>query len=331
MNHIDAYKNKRVLITGGLGFLGSNLALALLGTAKEIILYDALMPMYGGNLFNIKNFKDGVTVIIADIRDAEKMNEAVKGVDFIFNIAGQVSHVDSMIDPFFDLDINCRGNLVLLEACKKYNKDARIIYAGTRGQYGKLDYIPVDEKHKMEPTDIYGVNKMAGEHYHLIYSRAFDMWACSLRINNTYGPRHQMKHGKYGILNWFIRLALDNQAIKVFGEGGQLRDYNYVDDVTEAFLLCGANDKCRNEVYNLGSGKQIKFIDLVKEVIASAGSGKYELVPWPKDREIIEIGDYAANFSKIKNTLGWEPKIFIEDGLQRTCDYYKKYRGKYWG
>ncbi|MFH1453716.1 MAG: GDP-mannose 4,6-dehydratase [Armatimonadota bacterium] len=330
MKYLDNYKDKRVLITGGLGFLGSHLAERLLPHAKEIILYDAMLPLYGGNLFNIEEFKDKVTVTVADIRDKDKMEEAVKGVDYIFNIAGQVSHVDSMTDPLLDLDINCRGNLVLLEACKKYNKDARIVYAGTRGQYGKLDYIPVDEKHKMEPTDIYGVNKMAGEHYHLIYSKAFDMWACSLRINNSYGPKHQMKHGKYGILNWFIRLAMDNQPIKVFGDGSQLRDYNYVDDVIDAMISAGADEICRSKVYNLGSGKQIKFLDLVKLVIQSAGSGSIEMVPWPHERKVIEIGDYVADFSKIKKDLGWDPKITLSEGLKKTCDYYKKYKEHYW-
>lgn len=318
------------MITGGLGFLGSNLAHRLVDTASSILLVDAMLPLYGGNLFNIENIKNKVKIEIADIRDEEAMKKLIPGCDYIFNIAGQVSHVDSMSEPMLDLDINARGNLVLLETCKKLNKDVKIIYAGTRGQYGKLEYLPVDEKHKMEPVDIYGVNKMAAEHYHMIYSRVHNIWATSLRINNTYGPRHQMKHGKYGILNWFVRLALDNQEIKVFGDGQQLRDYNYVDDVIEAMLLAGANEVARGQVYNLGSGHPVKFIELVEKIIHVAGSGSYKQIPWPKERKDIEIGDYLADFSKIKDALGWKPEIFMDEGLEKTVGFYKKYKKYYW-
>ncbi|MBI2251823.1 MAG: GDP-mannose 4,6-dehydratase [Armatimonadetes bacterium] len=329
-NYLENYRNKKIMITGGLGFLGSNLAHSLVKVPCEIILIDAMLPLYGGNYFNIEEIKEKLKIEIADIRDKDKMNELVKGQDYIFNIAGQVSHLDSMSDPFLDLDINARGNLVLLEACRKYNSKAKIIYAGTRGQYGKLEYVPVDEKHKMEPTDIYGVNKMAAEHYHLIYNRIYGIRSASLRINNTYGPRHQMKHGKYGILNWFIRIALENGTIKIFGDGNQLRDYNYVDDVVKAMLLTGSNEKSAGNVYNLGSGKQIKFIELVEEIIKTAGNGKIEKVPWPKERADIEIGDYAADFSKIKKELNWEPKVSLDEGLKKTIEFYKRNKEHYW-
>lgn len=328
--YLEKYKGKKIMITGGLGFLGSSLARRLVNISSEIVLVDVMLSLYGGNLFNIEDIKNKVKTEIKDIRDKEAIERLIPGCHYIFNIAGQVSHVDSMTDPFLDLDINARGNLVLLEACKKLNRDVKIIYAGTRGQYGKLEYIPVDEKHKMEPTDIYGVNKMAAEHYHMIYSRVHNIWATSLRINNTYGPRHQMKHGKYGILNWFIRLAMDGEEIKVFGDGTQLRDYNYVEDVIDAMLMAGSDEKSNQEVYNLGSGQPLKFIDLVKKIIETAESGSYRQIPWPKERKDIEIGDYLADFSKIKNKLGWEPKIFINEGLKKTVDFYKNYKDRYW-
>ena len=327
---MDFYRNKKVLITGGLGFLGSNLAIALVGLGAKVTIFDAMMPLYGGNFFNIESIKDKAEVIIGDIRDSVKLGEGVRGKDLIFHIAAQTSHVDSMKDPLLDIDINCRGNIIFLESCRNNNPNVKIVYTGTRGQYGKVEYAPVDEKHTLNPTDIYGANKTAGEQYHFIYSNAYGLRVCSLRVNNTYGPRHQMKHSFYGILNWFIRLAMEGKAIKVYGEGSQLRDYNYVDDVTNAFLLAGANEKANTKIYNLGSGKPIKFIDLVKKVIEATGSGSFEKIPWPEDRKMIETGDYVADFNKIKNELGWDPVIGMDEGLQRTIDFYKKYRDKYW-
>jgi len=327
---MDFYKDKKILITGGLGFLGSNLAIALVKLGAKVTLLDAMLPLYGGNYFNIEEIKDEVEVIIGDIRDGRVMESAVKEKELIFHIAAQTSHIDSMSDPFLDIDINCRGNIVLLEACRRFNPGIKIVYAGTRGQYGRMEYKPVDESHPLNPTDIYGVNKTAGEQYHFIYARSYGMRVCSLRINNTYGPRHQMKHGRYGILNWFIRIAMDGGVIKVFGEGNQLRDFNYVDDVTNAFLLAGAEERADGKIYNLGSGSPVKFIDLVKKIIEIAGSGKMENVPWPKDRKDIETGDYVANFEKIKNELGWQPGIFLDEGLKKTVEYYKKFKDKYW-
>jgi len=327
---MDFYKDKKILITGGLGFLGSNLAIALVKLGAKVTLLDAMLPLYGGNYFNIEEIKDEVEVIIGDIRDGRVMESAVKEKELIFHIAAQTSHIDSMSDPFLDIDINCRGNIVLLEACRRFNPGIKIVYAGTRGQYGRIEYKPVDESHPLNPTDIYGVNKTAGEQYHFIYARSYGMRVCSLRINNTYGPRHQMKHGRYGILNWFIRIAMDGGVIKVFGEGNQLRDFNYVDDVTNAFLLAGAEERADGKIYNLGSGSPVKFIDLVKKIIEIAGSGKMENVPWPKDRKDIETGDYVASFEKIKNELGWQPGIFLDEGLKKTVEYYKKFKDKYW-
>jgi UDP-glucose 4-epimerase len=327
---MDFYKNKKILITGGLGFLGSNLAVRLVNSGAKVTLLDAMLPLYGGNFFNVEEIKKKIKVIVADIRDKEKVEKAVKGKDLIFHIAAQTSHIDSMTDPFLDMDINCRGNIIFLESCRKFNPEVKIIYAGTRAQYGRVEYTPADEKHPFNPTDIYGVNKTAGEQYHFIYSRICGIRVASLRINNTYGPKHQMKHALYGILNWFIRLAMDGQAIKVFGEGNQLRDFNYAQDVVAAFLKAGESKNADGKIYNLGSGKPIKFIDLVKKIVEITGSGRIEYVPWPKDRKDIETGDYVASYEKIKNELGWQPEVSLEEGLKKTVEFYRKYRKKYW-
>lgn len=326
----DFYAGRRVLITGGLGFLGSNLAHALVQLGARVLLVDPLLPLYGGNRFNVAGIEDNVTINIADIRDEGAMNELVRGQEVIFHIGNQTSHIDSMIDPFLDIDINCRGNMVFLEAVRHHAPEAKVVYAGTRAQYGRLEYVPVDEKHPSHPTDIYGANKHAAEQYMFIYGRAYGMRVTSLRINNTYGPRHQMRHGKYGILNWFIRLAMDGKTIQVYGDGQQLRDYNYVDDVIDAFLRTGASDAANGEAYNLGSNEHIRFIDLVRKVIAAAGSGGLEQVDWPQDRKVIESGDYAANTAKIEAALGWRPTVSLDEGLARTVAFYHEYRQYYW-
>jgi len=267
MSEIEtAFKGEKVLITGGLGFIGSNLAYRLVDLQAKVSIVDCLLPQAGGNLFNVHDIKDRINVTFADIRDTEAMNERVIGQDYIFNLAAQLSHVDSLTDPFTDLDINCRGHLTLLQACQKYNPDVKIIYAGTRSQYGKIEYIPVDEQHPVNPTDTNGISKHAAEQYHILYNNLYGIKATSLRLTNTYGPRHQMKHSRQGFLNWFLRLAMDAQTIKIFGNGKQIRDFNYVDDVVEAMLMVAVNGKADGEVFNLG-GSTSNLIDLVRLII----------------------------------------------------------------
>lgn len=329
------YAGKRVLITGGLGFLGSNLAIALVRLGARVTLLDALIPLYGGNRFNINPVEDDVEVAVGDIREEELIREHVTGKEVIFHIAAQTSHVDSMLNPFLDLEMNCKGTLILLEACKDEaskgtHPPPKVVYAGTRAQYGKLEKSPVTEAGPMNPVDIYGIHKHAGEQYLFIYGRVHGIPVTSLRINNTYGPRHQMKHGKYGILNWFIRLALDGEVIPVYGEGDQLRDFNYVDDVTRAFLLAGAMKESEGEAFNLGSGKPIKFVEMVRGIVEAAGSGSYRHIPWPDERKRIEPGDFAADFSKIQRSLGWKPELEIQEGLRKTVEFYREHRHRYW-
>jgi len=323
-------RGARCLVTGGLGFIGSNIAHKLVQLGGEVTVLDACLEPYGWNPANIREIKEKVRFVKADIRDADAMASAVSEKDYIFNCAGQVSHVDSMKDPFLDLDINCRGNLVLLEACRKHADKAKIVYAGTRGQMGSLHYSPADEEHPDNPTDVYGADKWAAEKYHLVYHSAFGLPTTSLRINNTYGERHQMKHAKYGILNWFVRLALEGKEIQVFGDGSQTRDYNYIGDVVDACVLAAASKKTEGNYYLIGSGREMKFIDMVHAVLKAAGSGSFKSVPWPEDRKAIEVGNFFVSFEKFRKETGWEPRTALEDGLQKTVEFYRSRKADYW-
>jgi len=330
MVDLSPFEGKRVLITGGLGFIGSNLAHVLAGHCAELTLVDSLIPKYGGNLFNIHGIEDKVRVNIADVRDENSMQYLVRGQDYIFNLAGQVSHIDSMRDPFTDLEINCRSQLSILEACKKNNRDVKLVFAGTRGQYGRVDRLPVTEEHLMRPTDVNAINKMAGEWYHILYNNVYGIRACSLRLTNTYGPRHHMRTSRQGVLSWFIRLALDGREIPLFGGGEQQRDFNYVDDVVEALLLAAASDAANGEVFNLGSGVPVSLREAAQLVVEIAGSGSVRSVPFPPDKQKIEIGNYYADYSKIQRTLGWRPVTPLREGIRRTIEFYRKYRQHYW-
>lgn len=324
------YKGRKALITGGLGFVGSNLAHRLVTSGASVTTLDNEHPDFGANRFNLNGIEKTVQVIHGDIRDAESCRNAVKGQDIVFHLAAQVSHIDSMKEPFFDIDVNARGTATLLESCRHHAPGVRFIYGGTRGQYGKLLKVPVDETHALFPLDVYGANKTVGELYTLVYTNAGWVAGSSVRMNNTYGPRHQMKHAKYGILNWFIRLAFDGQTIKIFGEGKQLRDYNHIDDTVDALVRAGITPEAVGQVYNLGSGAAIEFREMTKQVVAACGSGAYEFVPWPEDRKRIEVGDFAADFSKAQKELGWNPVVKFDVGLRSTVEFYLRFRSHYW-
>ena len=329
-DYLTFYTNKRVLITGGLGFIGSNLAHRLVELGAEVLLVDSLVPDYGGNRFNIHGIEDRVRVNVADVRDPHAMNALVPGQDVIFNLAGQVSHLDSMTDPFTDLEINVRSQLFILEACRHHNPEATIVYAGTRQQYGRPRYLPLDEEHRNRPLDINGVNKMAGEWYHLVYHTAYGLRTCSLRLTNTYGPRQLMKHNRQGFIAWFIRLAVEGKEIQVYGDGRQRRDLTFVDDVVDAFLRAGASEKAIGEVFNLGGLEPISLIDLAHLIVEMAGQGSVRLVPWPPERKRIDIGDVFCSYAKIERTLGWRPKVPLREGLARTIAYYREHWRHYW-
>lgn len=325
----NKFKDKSVLITGGLGFIGSNLAERLVQLSAKVTLVDSLIPDYGGNLFNVETIRDRVKINIADVRDEFSMDYLVRGQDFLFNLAGQVSHIDSMKDPFSDLEINCRSQLSILEACKKNNPDVKIVFAGTRQQYGRPKYLPVDENHLMQPTDVNGINKMAGEWYHILYNNVYGIRATSLRLTNTYGPRQLVKHDRQGFTGWFIRQAVNGQEIQLFGDGGQMRDFTYVDDVVDAMLLAAASEETNGEVFNLGGDKPYSLLEFIDILIENCPQTSRKLVPFPEDKKKIDIGDFYADYTKIKDLLGWRPKTSLRDGVKATLSYYLEHKERY--
>jgi UDP-glucose 4-epimerase len=326
----EHFSGKNVLVTGGLGFIGSNLARALVPLGANVLLVDSLVPDYGGNLFNIDEIREDVRVNIADVRDENGMRYLVGGQDYLFNLAGQVSHIDSMEDPMTDLEINCRSQLSILEACRRKNPAIRIVYASTRQIYGKPEQLPATEEHPIRPTDVNGINKASGEMYHQIYSRVYGLRATSLRLTNTYGPRQLVKHNRQGFCGWFIRRVVLGEEILLFGDGGQMRDFNYVDDVVDAMLLAAISDEAEGEVFNLGARppSSLKdFVELLYEV--SETERNYRLVPFPEERRRIDIGDFYTDYTKIENTIGWKPTVSLREGTARTIAFYREHVDRY--
>ncbi|MCS6844621.1 MAG: SDR family NAD(P)-dependent oxidoreductase [Caldilineales bacterium] len=321
----EFYRGRRVLVTGGLGFIGSNLARRLVELGADVVVVDSLAPDCGGNPFNLADMRDRLQVHIADVRDREAMDALVAGCQVVFNLAGQVSHLDSMVDPFNDLELNARGPLSLLEACRRHSPDAKVVYAGTRQCYGRPLYLPLDEAHPNRPTDVNGVNKLAGELFHLVYGTAYGLRTCSLRLTNTYGPRQLMRHSRQGFIAWFVRLAMEGRTIQVYGDGRQRRDLTYVDDVVDAFLRAGASDAADGRVFNLGGSEPIALVDLARLIVAIAGRGQVELVPWPENRRRIDVGDVYSSYAAIQQALGWQPTTPLAEGLARMIAYYRQH------
>jgi UDP-glucose 4-epimerase len=328
--YLDAFRDKKVLITGGLGFIGSNLAYHLLSLGARVLVVDSLIPQYGGNLFNLAGIEDKVRINIADVRDRSSMDCLVKGQDYLFNLAGQVSHMDSMTDPFTDLEINCRSQLSILESCRYNNPDVKVIFASTRQIYGVADYLPVDERHLLHPTDVNGINKMAGEWYHIVYNNVYGVRATSLRLTNTFGPRMRVCDARQTFLGFWFRIVLEGGELCIYGDGRQVRDFTYVDDAVDALLRAAADEQANGQVYNLGSDEPINLNNLAQLLVRLAGSGSYRLVPWPSDRKRIDIGDYYGDYRKVRSKLGWCPRVSLEEGLRRTLDYYRQHGEHYW-
>ena len=320
---MDNYANKNVLITGGLGFIGSNLAHSLHACGAYVTIIDSLVPEYGGNLFNTLALKGKVHLNICDVRDPHALEFLLKEKHYLFNLAGQTSHLDSMIDPQTDLQINAAAQLSLLETCRKVNPDIKIVFASTRQIYGQPDYLPVDEKHPVRPVDVNGINKVAGEWYHMLYNNVYGLRACALRLTNTYGPRMRIKDSRQTFLGIWLRLILEQKRFQIFGDGQQLRDFNYVDDCVDALLLAGSTDTSNGKVYNLGSKEVISLKQLADLMVAAQPGGEYELIEFPRDRKAIDIGDYYSDFSLIQKELGWVPKVGMAEGLNTTLEYYR--------
>jgi UDP-glucose 4-epimerase len=322
------FTDRHVLITGALGFIGSNLTRRLVDLGARVLLIDSLIPEYGGNLFNIEGIEDRVLVNISDVRDAHSMRYLAQGQNYLFNLAGQTSHMDSMIDPDTDLEINCRAQLSILEACRKYNPTVKIVFASTRQLYGKPDYLPVDEKHLSRPVDVNGINKMAGEWYHILYNNVYGVRACALRLTNTYGPRMRVKDARQTFLGLWMRNLVEGKPFEVW-DGPQLRDFTYVDDAVDAFLLAAISDSANGEIFNLGGDCVISLNDLANLLIEINGGGEFITRAYPADRKRIDIGDYYADFNRIRSKLGWAPVTPLSEGLARTLAFYQANLPKY--
>lgn len=326
----ENFTNSSVLITGGCGFIGSALARRLVNLNARVTLVDSLIPSYGGNLANIADIRDKVWLNIADVRDPHAMTYLIQGQDYLFNLAGQTSHLDSMNNPFTDLDINASAQLSILEAARQHNPKIRIVFASTRQLYGKPMYLPVDENHPIAPVDVNGINKLAGEWYHLLYNNVYGIPCTCLRLTNTYGPGMRVKDARQTFLGIWIKNALSGQPVKVFGDGLQLRDFNYVDDVVDALLLAAKHDCAAGEVFNLGGDEIINLKDLAEKLVSINQTGTWEIVPFPPERKSIDIGDYYSDWKKAENKLGWSPKIRLDEGLSLSLEYYKEHKHLYW-
>ncbi len=332
MPHIlNQYRGRSVLITGGLGFIGSNLARRLVALGDvEVAVVDAMLPDQGGNSFNLDGITDRVKVHVSSIGNEATIYHLVSGVDYIFNLAGSTSHIDSMQHPRHDLELNCAAQLTLLEACRHFNPRVKIVFTSTRQVYGKPLYLPVDEQHRVAPPDINGIHELAAENYHLLYHRIYGLRSVVLRLTNVYGPRQLLAHNRQSFIAWFIRQAMDGDVIELFGEGRQRRDLNYVEDVVDALLCAGASEAGEGEIYNLGGDEPISLVELAAELIAQTGCGSVRAVPFPPERQIIDIGNVYSSYRKIETALGWHPRTPLKVGLARTIEFYRQHREHYW-
>jgi nucleoside-diphosphate-sugar epimerase len=325
----ESFEGRNVLITGGLGFLGSNLAIRLVNCGARVMLLDSLIPQFGGSPANIAPVANQVIVNISDMRDANSLDVLVKGQDYIFNLAGQVSHGDSMRDPQLDLGVNCVSTMNLVEACRKQNPEARLLYSSTRQVYGRPNKLPVSEDHPTVPIDVNGINKLAAEYYHLLYHGTYGIRSTVLRMTNTFGPRQQIRSDRQGFATIFLRLALRGETISLYGGGNQLRDFNYVDDVVDAMLVAITDDRCMGQFFNLGSLRPYSLVEFV-EILKKFCQFNVESVPFPTDKKIIDIGDYFGDFSKFHAVTNWQPRIDLAEGLEKTIAFYREHKELYW-
>lgn len=325
-----SFEGKEVLVTGGLGFVGSNLAAKLVDCGAHVLLMDAMIPGLGGNLFNVEPIRDQVVVNFSDIRDEHSMNYVIRGKDFIFHLAGQNDHVLSLTDPYSDIDINIKGSVVLLEACRKFNPEARLVYTGTRGEYGSVAKLPASEDAPINPKGLYELSSLTSQKIFKIYHDNHGISSVTLRLTNIYGERAQMLHSRFGVANWFIRQAIDGETIRVFGDGQILRDFLYVQDCVDAILMAASSEQAYGEVLNVGDDKASSFLELAKVAIEEAGSGDWEFAPFTQERAAQEPGDFYSDISKIRRIVGWEPTTSLRAGVKQTVDFYRHNKPQYW-
>jgi UDP-glucose 4-epimerase len=319
---LAAFRGARVLVTGGLGFIGASLARRLAALGADVLVVDSLIPEYGGNLFNIAGLEDRVGVNISDIRDIYGLKHLLKGRQFLFNLAGQTSHLDSMAEPVIDLEINCRAQLTLLEACRQVAPDINVVFASTRQIYGRPQYLPVDERHPLRPVDVNGVNKMAGEAYHILYHDVYGVRACALRLTNTYGPRMRIKDARQTFVGIWLRAVLEGKPFEVWG-GEQLRDFTYVDDAVDAFLLAATTPATAGRAFNVGGEEVVSLKALAAALVAAHGSGGYVVREFPAERKRIDIGDYYADDRLFRETTGWRATVPLAEGLARSLAFFR--------
>lgn len=317
------FTNKNVIISGGLGFIGSNLAIKLVGLGANVTVVDCLIPEYGGNTWNIEPVKNKINIVIDDVRNEQVMQDLVQGKDYFFNLAGQTSHLDSMRNPFVDLEINAKAQLSMLEGCRKFNPGIKIIYASTRQIYGKPQYLPVDEKHPLVPVDVNGINKLSGEMYHTLYNKVYNIKTAVLRLTNTFGPRMRIKDARQTFLGIWIKNLLENKPITIYGDGSQLRDYNYIDDVVDAFLAVAGSDSWDGSIFNIGNDDSISLETTAKLMIEVNNGGSYVFTAFPAELKKIDVGDYYSDYRKIHFRFGWAPKISNTIGFRETIEYFR--------
>ena len=327
---LECYRDRQVLITGGLGFLGSNLAIRLVELGAQVTLLDAMLDDHGGNLFNVEPIRDRVSLNFSDVRDESSLKYLVAGKDYIFHLAGQNDHVLSVRDPFPDIDINIKGSAMLLETCRRINRQARLLYGGTRGEYGRAVMLPVAEDHPIRPRGIYELSSLTAQQLFQIYHDNHGVASVTLRLTNIYGERAQMKHSRFGVANWFVRQALDGATIEVFGDGSLLRDFVYVQDAVDAIIQCAATEDAFGQVFNVGNSRASSFRELAETVVRAAGSGRWEFAPFSPERAAQEPGDFVSDIRKIKRVVGWEPTTALAEGVELTVRYYRSHRHRYW-
>jgi UDP-glucose 4-epimerase len=317
----SSFSGKKVLITGGAGFLGSHLANYLVSASAKVVIVDSLIPKYGGNQFNLREIKDKAQVNYSDVRDSHGLRYLIHGVDYLFNLAGQSSHLDSMHDPFTDLEINCYSQLSILEICREVNPNIKIIFASTRQIYGCPNYLPVDEKHPIVPVDVNGINKSSGEMYHQLYNKVYGIRTCCLRMTNTIGPHMRIKDARQTFVGIWVKNLIEGKPIEVWG-GDQIRDFTYVTDCVDAFLLAASHKECDGHFYNIG-GCRINLRELAELMIKINGGGELVIKEFPEERKAIDIGDYYSNDEKFRATTKWSPKYNLERAITETLAFYK--------